>query len=308
MLIVKRQGRKTPHSIELCGVVIALVEMEVHGNRVLGAVVPNDHPKAPAIASTLRQAAGYVVEGGPPPPPPAVLAPTPTSSIVPPVEPSRPGSIPSVGDVLRIAATNGWSAEDIDGTGQGDPGPHGGTSRTTGLTLAQMALTTPPPRWEELRATRYPWDCDGWTPPGIFTTPAVPLKVVSPEGEGDDAPGAPKATPLDAKNVAPLKDSEADDDDDEEDPDDDEDDPDAEKKGDEADPAVTSGVPAEHVDLLRNMAHELAAALGDKPLHPTRFQHAIRKINEANPELKLPPTVTKDQIAALLDRPPKPIE
>lgn len=68
--------------------------------------------------------------------------------------------------IMAQAVANGWSPEDIIGTGQGDdPSVKGGISPRTGLCLVQMALCSPPPTWADKADDTYPWLIDGWSPP-----------------------------------------------------------------------------------------------------------------------------------------------
>lgn len=69
--------------------------------------------------------------------------------------------------VHAIATAHGWDAQDLAGTGlHGEPGDVGGRSATTGLSLAEMALTRPPVGWHEIRAAgRPPWEAADWAAP-----------------------------------------------------------------------------------------------------------------------------------------------
>lgn len=77
-----------------------------------------------------------------------------------------------------VAMVNGWTAEDLDGTGMdGEPGVKGGHSAMTGLTLGEMALSVPPADWAEAKAVRYPWEDPTWTRPPGFVMRSAPAKV-----------------------------------------------------------------------------------------------------------------------------------
>lgn len=72
-----------------------------------------------------------------------------------------------VAPMIRAALHNGWTSADLEGAGTDEQwGPDGGLSATTGLTMADMALCTPPPAWDKLRDTRWPWQVAGFKPPG----------------------------------------------------------------------------------------------------------------------------------------------
>ncbi len=98
---------------------------------------------------------------------------------------AAPVSAPKISIQARVAFRNGWSVEDVAGTGLGgNPGKLGGFSPITGLTMAEMALCVPPKAWAEMRDVAYPWEAAAWRPPGVqFVPPAVPSKVVEPEPE-----------------------------------------------------------------------------------------------------------------------------
>jgi hypothetical protein len=86
--------------------------------------------------------------------------------------------------VVVMALRNGWAHEDLVGAGQhGRPGPDGGISTRSGLTLSQMALCAPPPSWAEAAATSYPWDLDGWRPPLGFRPGNPPPKATEEKAE-----------------------------------------------------------------------------------------------------------------------------
>ena len=221
-------------------------------------------------------------------------------------------SLPSSGDASPAcvqALANGWTMADITGTGElfGDPGPAGGYSPLTGLTLAQMALSTPPDGWSDLAAKVYPWEVEGWRMPGIdWVPPKVPSKraaptlppeasdpdqkTLDPDAAGDIGPGEitdpevyelakaeGRITEIDPAN--PLHDVD----------------------GTPIDPAIAAGYPPEHVDGVRKLVHTLKAASDGKPLHHNKVNWAIRKVNEEKAEGAVDvPTVTQDQLEGLL--------
>lgn len=118
--------------------------------------------------------------------------------------PARPAvSLANDPDPARQRALrSGWSAEDLIGAGAGgDAGSGGGRSPSTGLTLAEMALTQPPAEWAELRvAKRFPWDASSWKQPGPSWAPPSDLVKASQAkavAEPDDEQGKPKAPPAD---------------------------------------------------------------------------------------------------------------
>lgn len=238
--------------------------------------------------------------------------------------------LPAGGDVSPVyetARANGWEPLDLVGTGGpfGDPGPAGGYSPLTGLTLAQMALCVPPARWgPEMAAKVYPWEVEGWKRPGLdWIPPVVPLKVpqkaadereadllhsrtpkgdrpkdLDPDGSRDEEPGEVLdpdglAEANASGRVRSLSKEESD----------------AinerMERGEPTptfDPAVVAGYPEAHVDAVRALAHSLAKAAGSKPLHHNKINWAIRTSNEEH-NLDVP-TVTADQLAALLAVPP----
>ena len=60
----------------------------------------------------------------------------------------------------------GWDVEDLIGTSRGGHADaKGGRSILAGLTLVELALSAPPREWPTKRATLYPWQVSGWSPP-----------------------------------------------------------------------------------------------------------------------------------------------
>lgn len=82
---------------------------------------------------------------------------------------------PAPRSLLQQAVDNGWLAEDLAGAGiGGEAGEAGGRGAFSGLTLAEMADSPAPPRWEAARQTRWPWELPNftlraanWTPPSL---------------------------------------------------------------------------------------------------------------------------------------------
>lgn len=215
-------------------------------------------------------------------------------------------------EVTDAALGHGWSREDLEGSGEfDDPGPEGGYSHRTGLCLAQMALSTPPPGWAEQAATHYPWELEGFRAPALDWTPPVgPTKrpPAPPVAEETSPPAA-------GLSAAPPSDLEGQDFDEE---DDDEDgmsaydqrlaaetEAAAKATGSETtgsgDPAVAAGYPADQVDAARRVAHKLLSELsasGADTLSHSKFNWAVRKMAERD-EAHLH-TVTEVQLAGLL--------
>ena len=109
---------------------------------------------------------------------------------------------------FAAALANGWTGEDLAGTGlAGDFGPGGGISARTGLTGAEMALCRPPEGWAAAAATRWPWELLGFRGPGIgWAAPAAPVKPggerivaepIRPDAETAPAPEAEANEPAD---------------------------------------------------------------------------------------------------------------
>lgn len=85
---------------------------------------------------------------------------------------------PGVPPMLAAAQRNGWTESDLEGAGQGgDWSLKGGTGKTSGLSVAQMALVKAPPNWLALQATHQPWEVTGWRPPDDFVPPVVKSKL-----------------------------------------------------------------------------------------------------------------------------------
>ncbi len=90
-----------------------------------------------------------------------------------------------MGPFLDAAIRNGWRAIDLKDTGEGnDAGRIGGLSRTTGLSLGEMSISSPPLAWAEMAVDHYPWECLGFDQPGMDWTP--PLAPAKPKRAEDD--------------------------------------------------------------------------------------------------------------------------
>lgn len=90
----------------------------------------------------------------------------------------------------------GWSYYDMTGAGEGNRwGADGGFGEQSGLTMAEMALTPPPPDWKTLWESKWPWECPGWRPPGISWKPQLrpskkPPEEADPIADADASPVA----------------------------------------------------------------------------------------------------------------------
>lgn len=120
---------------------------------------------------------------------------------------------------VAMALRNGWTMADLTGGGrEGDWGPSGGFGMRSALTIAQLALTVPPPGWsDEIAEGAYPWEIEGWTPPPGFTPPQVPSRkrkapepvlsasvVGEQESHGEAPPDAPPDTGAPEEEEAPA--------------------------------------------------------------------------------------------------------
>lgn len=302
-----------PYRTIAAGLELAFDLVQLDGETVLGCYVPDDHPSKDALAKVYAAVPGYDVIHAPGSEPPAPV-PSPIARLaaaidsgiraLAPVAAKVEADVREILPVAQTAITNGWMAVDLEGTGRnGQPGPEGGCSPTTGLTLAQMALTVPPDDWEAKRATLYPWEIDGWRPPGLdWVAPTAPSKRKPEETKAEpekpepvDVPRAPEGEPEEdgdeegptAYDRAIAKGAEAD----------------AAKAADadpDLDPAVAAGYPADQVVAARAFAQALAAATPGKPLHPNRFNYAVKKRAKDEPSATPISTATESQLAGLL--------
>lgn len=174
MIILKRD-RRTPvggdYILHVCGLELRFQRRTLQGQQVVAAIVPDGHPEC----ATLRERfAGqpdlwdiaYGIDDDD-------LLDEPNEQ---PVDFGRAALSP----VIAAALSAGWSVNDLLGAGENDePGLKGGRSSTTGLTMAQMAMASPPPNWRDVCEVAWPWDVEGWTPPGLnFKAPDLPPKAV----------------------------------------------------------------------------------------------------------------------------------
>lgn len=180
---LNRRLRDGVHIAHVLGTELVFRARVLDEQEVVAAALPDDDPNAERVARQLYKAGGYQVIRGD------------ESSftdqwvqkeavVTEPAPAAPPGAPLEVSALLA-----GWRPLDLIGTGQqGDPGPAGGTSPQSGLTLAQMALCKAPEAWKESAATTYPWDHADWTPPGIgpFTPPDMPSKAPKVEAGGPE--------------------------------------------------------------------------------------------------------------------------
>lgn len=278
MIIVKRAGRRRPgHVSNICGLALSFTHQIVDGQRLFCVEVADDHPKAMELQQFAAGHTSYDVLNAVAVPP----APQTPESIASPKE-TGPGELAAP---VAAAVANGWSADDLDGAGQNDDfGPGGGFSAVTGLTMGQMAMSTPPDDWSEARATKYPWECVGWKPSwASFTPPSVAPKVPAvlesepepevepePEAEVDEEP-EPEPEP----EVEPELEAEDDADED-------------------TDPALAAGYPEADLTKARAMAHAIVEATGQIP-HPNKVNYQLKKAGLQ--------TVGKTELDALLALP-----
>lgn len=303
MIIVKRAGRRRPgHVSHICGLALTFNPMRVGGQAVFGTVVDDDHEKALELQRYCQGHPAYdVLDAAAVPSPPA------TAADLGATDPKGLGP-GQMAPPVEAALAQGWTPDDLDGAGENDNyGPGGGFSKRTGLTMAQMALSTPPGNWAEEQAAKYPWECVDWKTPGIgFVPPNAPAKVAPKAADPADLPDEPVDTEDGEPGEAGTTDSDPpsgnetstlDEGDTAETSSTDDAGPaDNATSDDEVeDPAVAAGYPADQVDMARAMAHELVAARDEVP-HPNAFNYVFGKaglatINEAKRDalLSLPP-------------------
>lgn len=170
------------------------------GASVMVAALPGDERSAAVEAKVARLAPRYTIVDDAtvqsvvgPHGPVGALVDTPRAAVE--------AEVHEVPAVVTAAMRWGWSAEDLAGAGKGQHwGAEGGRSTLTGLTMAEMALVPPPGEWETARGAAWPWELDGFRPPGAgWAPPAVPGRVrggsaaSKPQGddESQDEPVAP---------------------------------------------------------------------------------------------------------------------
>jgi len=136
---------------------------------------------------------------------------------------------------MNEAIERGWSEQDLEGASGEKLSREEWTSSTAGLSLVEMAFCEPPPEWEALRGTKWPWQVDGFEPPTeTWQPPELPDRAADPEGEGmlraadgkftddadDDADGLREPISTDDDNDCDDNDNDCDDDDNDDDDDD----------------------------------------------------------------------------------------
>jgi hypothetical protein len=208
----RRQGRRPPitGTILYGSVPVAYRAGVLAGQPVTFAELADGPDLAAVVACASAQSdttvhasdPGILVDGQPLTPS-VILAAALSSSpeLTPPapeVAPSRaadtfpPFSEPAPESLTRTALRFGWTEEDLAGLSESHPGEDGGRSVRSGLTLAEMALTTPPPEWPTLGEQGYPWQSPNWqAPSGSWTAPSAPAKAVT----ADPPPPSPVQPP-----------------------------------------------------------------------------------------------------------------
>lgn len=131
-----------------------------------------EHPDREFLVQRVQRSANFRIEDSAP--------------ITPSTPYPQPEAFPSAGDATphEFALAQGWSALDLEGTGQdGLWGADGGRSPRTGLSAAEMAICKAPDSWEADAPYAYPWEIEGWHPPGHgWVPPICPAKPTpSPE-------------------------------------------------------------------------------------------------------------------------------
>jgi hypothetical protein len=167
------------------------IHVRLGGQVVAGTHVPDDDARAADIRQQLATVPGYRVVSD------AEVA---TTELVDPAsEAPRLDDERAARDrISAVALANGWPADDLHDAWDGTANTREQKSPTTGLTLLEMAQTTPPKDWATLRGrSEPPWsDPDwhrphpGWAPPPWSRTPAPPVEppVVPPAPDGGDEP------------------------------------------------------------------------------------------------------------------------
>jgi hypothetical protein len=179
--IIKRGGRCPPTMTVIFGrIPVEFARAWIDGERCMVATLDDQDP---TTADVLQRAATI---------PKTYRLPTRSPKVipvdVPKPKPSKPAKRPDL-TPREIAVRNGWTASDFEGAGQGDDwGPEGGRGKTSGLTMAEMALSSPPRGWK--RDDQWPWEVGSWLAPGqSWQPPELPAKR-EPE------PPAPLAEPV----------------------------------------------------------------------------------------------------------------
>lgn len=108
--------------------------------------------------------------------------------------------------LVTAARRNGWAYKDMTGAGENNVwDERGGRGERSGLSMAELAMCVPPPRWlpegEEspgLCDTHWPWEVPGFVAPGMgWRPPALKLKRrLADDVPRDEAPVSPEPLPL----------------------------------------------------------------------------------------------------------------
>ena len=157
----------------------------------------------PAIVRACRRLGHRVLDDAP-----AELVRAPGKPVAAPAAPLGEGW--AYPPIVQTAMRNGWVYMDLTGAGEENQwGPEGGRADRSGLTMAELSLTTPPAGWYEdgpdtvaLSGTHYPWEVLGWKHPGDgWIAPKLPMKRASADAvpAKDEAP-----VPLLVESAGPL--------------------------------------------------------------------------------------------------------
>lgn len=182
-----------------------------------------------------------------------------------------------------LAASRGWRAEDIAGTGLGgDAGAAGGRSVASGLTLAELTLTRPPIDWPELAARgRPPWESTNWIPPHpTWIAPAwAPLPPLPDRRDAPTESPIVPPTPPGAVDDGDELERELDDETTPNDP------PGDDSDGEDPDGDPMAGYPAEHLATARALVLEIATTNGGAEPHPNKVNYYLRRLDPPPPNL-----------------------
>lgn len=189
MLVVEKlKHRRKACSVKLGRILLDFAPVRTDGLLRLVAPLPDDEDDAAHVRDRVRDSRRFyriidlVMPEEAPPPVVQALPPKP--------EPAVEAVSDPVAAAMADCRRNGWDDEDLVGVAiDGNPGL--GRSPVTGLTLAEMMLTTPPEGWAERRAHTYPWEVGAWNGPSTSWRPAgVPPKP-KPEEVPEELPEPP---------------------------------------------------------------------------------------------------------------------
>lgn len=186
-LVYRWPGRRAPESLDVwIGPALCVFRPTPVGFDTLLVADLADDLYTDEVKQRIHALAGLVYE----------LEPASVLAVAPPVQavvaPAGGDPAPVMPPPVAAAFRNGWRMADLtglgsrrapDGTEVEDYGPGGGFSAVSGLTVAQMAVSAAPPRWDELDERFWPWEIDGWVPPLDFVPPGVPKKAGAPVDE-----------------------------------------------------------------------------------------------------------------------------